>query len=98
MSKGQRRCLTCQKKYKRESDHGKGAQDWWELKVLEQDGKCAICDKFFGDSLCLDHDHETGEWRALLCKFCNLMVGWIETRRDMITEVEIYLNQFEGEI
>ena len=35
--------------------------------------KCMYCEKSFADSVdrCLDHDHETGLYRAVLCRSCN---------------------------
>ena len=36
--------------------------------------KCMYCEKSFADSYyrCLDHDHETGLYRAVLCRSCNV--------------------------
>ena len=36
--------------------------------------KCMYCEKSFADSVdrCLDHDHETGLYRAVLCRSCNV--------------------------
>lgn len=57
--------------------------DDYERKLAEQDGKCAICGlpaeavdnpDHWGKTLCVDHDHETGETRGLLCNDCNLTV------------------------
>lgn len=47
-----------------------------------QGGRCAICDgEPRGDhrirSLCVDHDHETGVVRGLLCSACNKSIGLI---------------------
>jgi hypothetical protein len=35
--------------------------------------KCMNCEKSFADSFerCLDHDHKTGLYRAVLCRSCN---------------------------
>jgi hypothetical protein len=48
----------------------------------EQDGKCAICksgikkrSKKKIEIANVDHDHETGKVRALLCNHCNKMLG-----------------------
>lgn len=45
---------------------------------IKQGGKCAICAKlelFLDKTLCIDHNHETGEVRALLCSSCNSALG-----------------------
>ena len=35
--------------------------------------KCMYCEKVFGDAFerCLDHDHQDGSYRAVLCRACN---------------------------
>ena len=44
-----------------------------------QNGICPICDKPLKGKISLDHDHTTGEPRALLHQPCNLKVAQIET-------------------
>ena len=46
----------------------------------KQDGVCAICDGINSNDkrLFVDHNHETGEIRGLLCTRCNLNLGVIE--------------------
>jgi hypothetical protein len=48
-----------------------------ETLFVKQDGKCAICGEAFKNrkTLCVDHDHSTGNVRNLLCKRCNLGLG-----------------------
>jgi hypothetical protein len=41
----------------------------------EQNDSCAICGLAFGERLHIDHCHETGHVRALLCHNCNLGLG-----------------------
>lgn len=43
-----------------------------------QKGCCAICERhqsLFSKRLCVDHDHETNQIRALLCHHCNTALG-----------------------
>ena len=49
----------------------------YERKYESQKGCCAICGKPFA-ALCVDHNHETLTIRDLLCRLCNMRVGWIE--------------------
>lgn len=48
--------------------------------LTAQDGVCVICKGGNGSKrpLCVDHDHETGRIRGLLCIRCNSMLGWFE--------------------
>ena len=48
----------------------------YEALLVSQGGGCAICAKRPGKiSLHVDHDHETGEIRGLLCVGCNNALG-----------------------
>lgn len=51
------------------------AEEYWEIYRL-QGGKCAFCRRATGarKNLSVDHDHETGEVRGLLCGHDNLKV------------------------
>lgn len=47
----------------------------------KQQGKCAICGKHqskLSQTLCVDHSHESGKIRGLLCKGCNSRLGTVE--------------------
>lgn len=58
-----------------------------------QSGCCAICNK--NKKLWIDHDHNTGNVRGLLCPSCNTLVGYIETHIDLIEKTVEYIKDFE---
>lgn len=43
--------------------------------VVGQAGRCLICLRVPENDLSIDHDHETGVVRGLLCQSCNLGIG-----------------------
>jgi hypothetical protein len=54
----------------------------YEKMLWDQEGLCAICGRPQSGKrggviiqLCVDHDHETGQVRALLCTPCNIGLG-----------------------
>ena len=59
------------------SKYGINQQDY--LKMLELQNKvCAICGKIPQKVLFVDHDHNDGRIRKLLCHHCNLLIGHLE--------------------
>lgn len=59
------------------------SMEWYAAKLDEQGGKCAICGASENpkggvrptENFCVDHDHETGAARGLLCHKCNTAIG-----------------------
>ena len=60
----------------------------------EQRGLCAICFNAFKDlkSSCVDHDHDTGKVRKLLCKPCNSFLGMIDEDRNTAIRLLDYID------
>lgn len=60
--------------------------------LAEQDGRCAICctpkpqRKWH-----VDHCHETGEVRGILCNLCNVAIGAFKENQDALEMARIYL-------
>ena len=66
----------------------------------KQDYKCAICKthiKLDGakgrDKAAVDHCHETGTVRGLLCTACNLMLGYSRDRNSILRSAAEYLEE-----
>ncbi|MGH3427718.1 MAG: endonuclease domain-containing protein [Mycobacteriales bacterium] len=58
----------------------------------EQDWKCAVCGQ--EKPLQVDHDHLSRKVRKLLCRECNLLVGWIEKHGQFVDRAIEYLKGF----
>ena len=64
----------------------------------EQNGVCATC-KSPGDGkwkkLCVDHDHNTGKVRQLLCRRCNMILGQAYDNISLFEEYIKYLQKHQ---
>ena len=59
-----------------------------------QNGSCAICPATaLEEVLCVDHNHDTGEVRALLCTTCNTMLGMAGDSADRLQAGIDYLKE-----
>ena len=60
-----------------------------------QGGTCALCPATActdGRNLHVDHDHETGAVRGLLCNHCNLLLGHAGDSVERLTKALEYLS------
>lgn len=75
--------------------------------AAEQGGKCWLCDVDLTKVIpCLDHNHETGFIRGVLCQNCNGIEGKInnlarrakrdKTKYDFVNRVLSYWNHFSA--
>jgi len=104
-------CKTCRKEYlykwratnpleykehytrsKLKSKYALTAADVERMKE-EQNFCCAICDE--PKRLVIDHSHDTGKVRGLLCHSCNTHLGVIENKEKM-RRMQEYLNEANG--
>lgn len=79
--------------------YGIGVQEYKEL-LDKQEGNCAICGKHSssvftkgkeGFELCVDHCHDTGKVRGLLCENCNTGIGKLNDSIDLLQKAMNYL-------
>jgi hypothetical protein len=64
--------------------------------IAEQDGRCAICRELpmgrgKGDMLVIDHCHQSGDVRGLLCGHCNIAIGLMSDSPDRLRQAAAYL-------
>lgn len=57
-----------------------------------QDGKCACCAREIGEGANIDHDHDTGEVRGILCGPCNRGIGLLQDSSDILRRAADYLD------
>jgi hypothetical protein len=73
--------------------YGMTPQEYAEM-LLAQGGVCAICkrpqmpEKY---ALAVDHDHDTGKVRALLCIKCNSAIALLDENLDILNAMTEYI-------
>jgi hypothetical protein len=74
--------------------HGLSREDYQSM-LEQQGGSCAICGSIEpggnGDVLYVDHCHETGAVRGLLCNKCNVGLGMFNDDLDRMLKASAYL-------
>lgn len=60
-----------------------------------QQGKCKVCHRHqseLSQTLCVDHNHTTKQFRGLLCRFCNsVIVNYLENYSELVASAQNYL-------
>lgn len=102
-----RRAVAAQRQWRLDHPTERKAVDWrkgiakrgltvpeYEAKLAAQGGRCAICwsDCPGGKGRWhIDHDHQTGQVRGLLCSRCNLLLGHGRDNPDLLRLAADYL-------
>ena len=63
--------------------------DQFEQRLKEQGGGCAICDST--DNLVVDHCHDSGRARGIICKPCNTGIGQLGDNAERVLRAAKYL-------
>lgn len=77
--------------YDRQTKYGLSETEFQTL-FLIQCGKCAICSELLIKPH-IDHDHETGRVRGLLCESCNWGIGHLKDSLDILSNAVSYLKE-----
>lgn len=83
--------------YNRAKKYGITPEEYDAL-VAAAGGRCEICGRSQEDDgrdLNVDHDHETGKVRGLLCKRCNLALGYLGDDPALAARAADYLKSHE---
>lgn len=78
-----------------ERNHGI-TQDQRQAMFDAQKGKCAICGCALDDGLLthIDHNHESGVIRGLLCHNCNRGIGYLKDNVAVLEKAAVYLEKY----
>ena len=75
--------------------------DEYQTILTSQNNACPICKVEISDTLgykgkraaVVDHNHETGEVRGILCSMCNLVLGYARENTDILYKAIVYLSE-----
>jgi hypothetical protein len=73
--------------------------DQYTEKLASQNGVCAICGnghsgRLNAKHLSVDHDHDTGMVRGLLCSKCNMGIGYFKENHEILQKAIDYLDKW----
>lgn len=86
------------KNYRLQKNYGI-TQAIFEKMYIMQDGKCYLCErKIEGKEVKVDHCHETGKIRKLLCHNCNTSLGLLNENPVLFYKCADYLKEHNDSI
>ena len=95
----QHKCKVCAAIDKRFRRYGV-TEEWYNQKIVDQENSCGACgiskesytrSRFFD----VDHCHETGRPRGLLCNRCNMVLGQVNDDTKILKGITRYLRRFK---
>lgn len=81
--------LERQKWYSVEKKYGLTKEDYLQL-MEDVNSSCQCCGK--AEDLCIDHCHNTGKVRGVLCRQCNQALGLLGDTKENVIKLLEYLN------
>jgi len=86
-------CEKCLEKKRINSMEKKIPKNIYESMINDQNGVCCICKKEVV-KMVIDHDHETGDLRGLLCNKCNIGLGFFDDNTESLKNAIKYLKKY----
>lgn len=89
-------CKECHRDFKLRRKFNITTEDYNNM-FVEQKGKCLICNKHQSEldkRLAIDHNHETGVVRGLLCCKCNTGIGMLSDDIGIVRKAVEYLEKY----
>lgn len=74
------------------------SKSWYLFTLTKQGHKCAICEttqKEHNKRLAVDHSHNSGKLRGLLCANCNTAIGLLKEDEEIFMKALSYLKSFQ---
>ena len=74
--------------------------DEYNEMFIKQNGCCAICGRHQNElnrKLFVDHNHNSGVIRSLLCHKCNIVLGLVNENIDVLEKMIIYIKSHDDE-
>lgn len=95
---GSRGCKPCAVAHRKQRIYGVSPERFADM-LVEQDERCALCLGAFKDArdTHIDHDHETGAVRALLCGNCNPGLGYFKDDPALLRAAAEYIEKHRAE-
>jgi hypothetical protein len=88
-AKNQDKVRSNHREYNLLTKYGMTVADYNQL-LEDQEHRCKICGQF-AEQLCVDHDHESGQVRGLLCNQCNTGIGKLQESVFVLESAIVYL-------
>jgi len=77
------------------ADYGISLEDYHAM-LARQGGACAICRRKFDQTPCVDHCHSSGKVRGLLCRKCNIGLGFCKDDLKLMRAATAYLESSQS--